>query len=78
MQGFICAVGTFAQFEGGTNTNIEEALRTVCIKSIADLRKNKADDYDIEALRPAIKSMQVSARYERCLKKLKNKKVGES
>lgn len=75
MQGFICAVGTFANFEGGTNTHIEEALQTVGIRSVADLRKNNADEFDIKALKPAIKSMQATAKYKRCLKLMKKKEL---
>lgn len=79
IQGFACAVATFAYFEGGSSGQIEEALGTIGVKSVADLRKHKVDEYDIEALRPAIKSMQSSERYrqrsiKRCKAKLEKEK----
>lgn len=53
-QGFMCCLATMANAYG-KESEVEEQLRHYGIKTIADLRSYGVAEYDIDALRPAIK-----------------------
>lgn len=76
VQGWVAAVATMVKSHDIGNV-AEEAMRDIGVQSIADLRKYKCDEYDIECLRGTIKFMQSSRRYQKQLEKMKAKKGGD-
>lgn len=61
MQGYLCCAAILMR-NHGYDTETRELLEAVGITSVADCRRYKVDDSDIEVLRPIIKEIQRRAK----------------
>lgn len=55
VMGYCCAVATIVRGHGA-GTETEEALSYIGVKTVKDLRSKGVDEFDIEALKPVLKT----------------------